>query len=168
MLSLNEATNLIKNNGTKLVYKKDSSAQGKGVIIDKDIDLEKIRTYGNGVLQKYINQAPFFDEITPESVATLRLTTLIDKYGNTRLIGAYLRLGRKKETHVVSESAIKVPIDILNGNFYNNGYTAKWEIVDKHPDSGFVFANQVIPYFFKCVEKVLVLHKRIPFVRIIG
>lgn len=153
----------------RIVFKPDGGHQGKGIIIFKKADFNPIlvEREGNGVLQSYIQQHPFFDAIMPDSVITLRMTTVSEQSGRCSLRAAYLRTGRKSETHVASASHVRVPVS-TTGILSSNGFLANWHFVTKHPDTGFIFEDQMIPEFEKCVTVTLKLHKKVPFIRSIG
>ena len=153
-----------------VVFKSDSSYRGEGVFFFNkgSFDVRKVRSLGNGVFQEYIQQHGFFDEIMPSSVATLRMTSVMDKNGNFSIRACYLRVGRRKDTHVKSHSAIRIPVDPANGELSEYGYLTNWAAIERHPDSGFVFSGQRIPFFDKCASIVLNLHKSMPYVRCIG
>lgn len=154
----------------KLVYKIDNSLQGKGIFfIQRDnFNIEYLEQLGNGVLQKYIRQHPFFYDIMPNSVATLRITSVINDEGLASVRSCYLRVGRNSDTHVKSDSQIKVPINFQTGELNMYGYTSKWIKLEKHPDTGFIFKNKKIPNFYKCIDAAVNLHKMIPFARTVG
>jgi hypothetical protein len=155
---------------SRVVYKVDNSLQGKGIhILTKEtFGTEKIYNMGNGVFQKYIEQHRFFEEIMPNSVATLRLTSVIENSGKASCRAAYLRIGRSKDTHVKSSSAIKVPVDLLSGRLQERGYLTNWRSVNCHPDTHVAFEGKVIPKFNECVEYILRKHQVIPYCRSVG
>lgn len=154
----------------KTVFKLDSSIQGRGVFIfnENNFDLNKICELGNGVFQSFINQNPFFDQFTEKSVATIRITTVIENNGQVTMRAGYLRLGRLNDTHVQSRSHIRIPFNITNGLLDKKGYLPDWQSIDEHPDSKVSFESKKIPQFDRCKEAVLSLHEQIPFVRSIG
>lgn len=154
----------------KVVYKIDNSRQGKGVhLFDKtNFDVKKMERLGNGVLQKYIRQHPFFDEIMPDSVATLRLTSVVDDAGKVSVRACYLRVGRKSDTHVKSSSHIRIPVDLSTGLLGEFGYTTDWINIERHPDTEFNFENKQVPHLEKCIEAVKALHEKVLFTRSIG
>lgn len=154
-------------NGEKFVFKVDDSLQGKGVsIISKKEDLQKITH--NGVLQSYIKQHPVFNEMMPNSVATLRLNTYVNNDGEVKLASSHLRIGLKQDLVVKYASAIRIGVDPVTGVLDEFGYLTNWKPIEKHPDTDFVFLNTHIPNFKKSVQSVLDIHKRNPFCRIIG
>lgn len=170
ILSEKEVVEIAFNKNEKVVYKIDNSLQGKGVyFLEKNIfNIDKLKSLGNGVLQKYINQHSFFQDINPNSVATLRITSIIDDIGKVSVRACYLRVARISDTHVKSASHIRIPVDILTGVLDKYGYTTNWLQIDKHPDTDFRFENKQIPDFNKMVEVIMNLHKMVPFTRTVG
>ncbi len=170
ILSDQEVTELALKNSEKVVYKLDSSLQGKGVyFIEKDkFNIDKLKRMGNGVLQRYIKQHSFFQDIIPNSVATLRITSVIDDNGVFSVRACYLRVGRSADTHVMSSSHIRIPVDMSTGLLDKFGYTTNWAQTESHPDTNFVFENKQIPNFKECLETAVNLHKMVPFARAIG
>jgi hypothetical protein len=169
VLQDDEVNNLLSSYN-KLIFKSDSSSQGKGVTIinPEDNNAAKLRHLGNGVFQKYINQNDFFSEIQPDSVSTIRMTTAVDNTGTISLRACYLGIGRKGEDYVMGASLIRVSIDNNTGELAEYGYTPKWQAIKQHPDSKFIFAKKIIPNFEELKQATIDLHKKIPFVRIVG
>lgn len=153
-----------------LVYKTDNSIQGKGVhFLEKNnLNIKKLEILGNGVLQRYINQHSFFQDITPNSVATLRITSVINDTGIVTVNACYLRVGRSLDTHVKSNSHIRIPINISTGVLDKYGYTTNWLQIEKHLDTNFLFESKQIPCFNKIIDTAINLHKMVPFTRTIG
>ena len=170
ILSENNITEVAFKNCEKVVYKKDNSTQGRGVYFfeKNNFDIQTLKLLGNGVLQKFINQHPFFKEIVPNSVATIRITTVITDAGAVSVRCCYLRVGNKSDTHVKSSSHIRIPININNGILDKYGYRTNWIQIESHPDTKYIFYNNKIPNFKKCIKTALKLHKSVPFARTIG
>lgn len=156
--------------GSELFIKKDESHQGKGVLkLHKgNFNKEAIQSFGNSVIQEAIIQHPWFDSITPESVATIRITTTKETDGSTKMRAGYLRVGTGDNQFVQSSTAIKIPIIDQDGSLDDYGVDPNWRRIQYHPDTGFVFANKKIPYFSKAVKVCEKLHQKIPHFTIIG
>ena len=154
----------------RVVFKLDNSSRGKGIYFfsKESFDLSKIYHLGNGVFQSFINQHEFFGEFAEASVATLRLTTVIDDAGTTSLRAGYLRLGDGIDTHVQSRSHTRIPIDIKTGAFNTVGFTPDWVEIESHPTSKVKFDGKFIPAYDDCLKLVTSLHKRVPYARCIG
>lgn len=157
-------------NAERVVFKLDSSKQGKGIyFFDRNnFDPDAIQKLGNGLFQSFVTQHANLGKFSETSVATLRLTTVLKDDGETSLRASYLRFGIGQDTHVESSSAIRVPIDIVTGEFDQYGYLTSWLKTDQHPTSGAPFKDSFIPAFEQCKDKVISLHKKIPQVRCIG
>lgn len=154
----------------RIIFKADKSLKGKGIYLldSANFNPEDFQIIGNGVFQRYVDQHPLFNEYTPKSVATIRITTAIDEQGKTSARGSYLRLGAEHDTHVQSASSFSIPIDLVSGELSDTGYMPSWVTTREHPASHKRFAGVKIPNFKKCVEVVTSLHLKVPFVRCIG
>lgn len=154
----------------KVIFKLDSSEQGKGIFFfnRESFDLDAVYKLGNGLFQECIKQHEVFREFAKESVATLRMTTVIADDGIASLRACYLRLGTGADTHVQSQSNIRIPIDITSGAFNEVGFTPDWLEVDRHPTSKVKFHGKVVPRYEECLTLVTSLHRRVPYARCIG
>jgi hypothetical protein len=154
----------------KVVFKLDNSLRGRGVYIfdENTLDLDKIPFLGNGVFQQYIQQHPFFEEFMPSSVATIRVTSVIDHNGNPAVRACFLRLGRSSDSHVQATSEVDISVNLETGKFQSWGYLANWLPIQKHPDTNVKFENKELPNIKECFSIVTELHKKLPFARAIG
>jgi len=170
LLTQNDVKNRLKDIRGKFVFKTDNSAQGNGVYVlnSDNFDFNFFKKKGNGIIQEYIKQNDFFNNFMSKSVATIRLTTYISDNGEPSVKACYLRFGRGNDTHIQGDSTIRIPININNGEFYEQGYINYWDEVKEHPDTKIKFKDNKIPYFEKCKQTIFELHKSIPFVKIIG
>jgi hypothetical protein len=165
-----ELRNVVFQHCDRVVFKLDGSGQGKGVyIFDREnFDHEVIKSLGNGVIQKFIIQHSLFNAFASKSVATLRFTTVVDDTGQISVRACYLRLGRADDTHVQSDREVCVPVNLVTGELFREGYMSDWGATEEHPDSGFRFSGVKLPAFAQCIDTVLALHKKIPFARCVG
>lgn len=170
VLSKKEVLNTIHSENYKLLYKTDSSSKGKGVhFLEKEnLKIDNLELLGNVVIQRYINQHSFFQDISPNSVATLRITSVMNNNGEVTVNASYLRMGGISDTHVKSSSHIRIPINIITGELDRYGYTTNWLRINEHPDTKFIFENKRIPNFNKFIATTVKLHKMVPFTRCIG
>jgi hypothetical protein len=154
----------------RVIFKSDRSGRGKGIHFfdERSFDRPTVERLGNGVFQRRISQHPLFDEFTETSVATVRLTTIVEADGEIATRAAYLRLGTGSDTHVRSETHVRVAIDRATGALLDFGLLPTWRECSVHPTSGEPFAGKAIPEFERCVQTVLSLHQRVPFVRSVG
>lgn len=154
----------------RIAFKLDDSGQGKGVfILDRQsFNPEFVRSTGNGVFQDFVRQHEVFDRLTPDSVATLRFTTVVEPAGAISLRACFLRLGQAGETHIQTGSEICIPVNPSTGELEPVGYLSDWTNVRQHPDSGTGFSGTTVPAFRDCVNKVLELHRKVPFIVCVG
>jgi hypothetical protein len=126
-----------------------------------------IKDLDNGVLQNYIRQHHFFDEIMPNSVATIRITSVVNDEIIVSVRACYFRGGRRSDTHVKSGSHMRIPVIIVSGVLDKYGYTTDWIQIDNHPDTKFLFDKKQILDFDKCIDAVIGLHTMVPFTKTI-
>ncbi|MDG1463329.1 MAG: sugar-transfer associated ATP-grasp domain-containing protein, partial [Gammaproteobacteria bacterium] len=170
VINESDVKDILFSNSELVVYKLENSAQGRGIFFfDRNsFDTKKLQELGNGVFQDHIDQHKFFKECMPSSVVTLRITTIIDDLGNASVRACYLRIGRSEDTHVKSSSNIRISVDSKTGELDTLGYLTSWVPIERHPDTGIVFAGKRIPMFSDCISVALELQRLIPFVRCVG
>ncbi|MEJ8280771.1 sugar-transfer associated ATP-grasp domain-containing protein [Pseudonocardia spirodelae] len=154
----------------RAVFKSDDSIQGAGVRVlhRSTFDPAALATLPSGVFQSWVEQHPVLAAVTPDSVATVRVTTAVTDDGNASVRAAYLRFGRAADTHVRSDSHVRVAVGTTDGRLAAEGFTPRWTTVAAHPDSGAGFAGLTVPGFAACTGAVLELHRRMPFARCVG
>jgi hypothetical protein len=153
-----------------VIYKVGQSGRGLGIkwFHKQSFQPDSLRDLRDGVFQTPIEQHPFFDEFTPGSVATLRITSIIDDAGSCSIRGSKLRLGRQQDQHVQSATQVQVALNTRTGKLYDIGHDAAWHATNCHPDTSTHFAGKTIPNYDLCIDAVKKLHEQIPFIRCIG
>ncbi len=122
----------------------------------------------DAVVQRPIVQHDWFNQIYPDAVATLRVTTsYLDEKG-PRYRAATLRLGYAGRTHVLVAKSLRWAATDRHGAMAHEALDETWTPQCKHPDSGFEFQGATIPYFEKAVDVCLGLHRRLPHEQIVG
>jgi hypothetical protein len=154
----------------RIIFKADASGRGKGIhfLDQRSFDRRTVARLGNGVFQRHVSQHPLLARFSEASVATIRLTTVVEDTGEISPRAANLRLGTGSDTHVRSQSQVHVPVDTATGALEETGLLANWRECSVHPTSGEPFAGKKIPGFDRCLHAVVSLHRSIPFVRCIG
>ena len=170
MLTAHEFRTVIFQNSDVVFLKKNGSESGGGVtkVGRENTSEDTFLGVENYVVQSCIDQHSFFERMISGPVATLRITTVRERDGRIEIRAAYLRLGRKNESHVQSATAVKIAIVDENGKLDVFGYTPDWRRTEYHPDTGVQFANNYVPNFRKAVDLCIELHRKIPHVTIIG
>jgi hypothetical protein len=166
----NEARDILFSDTDRVVYKPDHSSQGRGILfLDRDsFEYATVRKLGNGVFQRFVRQHEVFDGFAPGAVATLRLTTVVERSGEISLRSCFLRLGRVGDTHITPAREVCVPVDVATGELAQHGYLSDWIDVQGHPDSNLRFDGITVPAFAACVMKVKQLHRQVPFACCVG
>ncbi len=154
----------------QIVFKRDNSGRGKAVypLFELEFEPKKIAALGNGVVQQFIQQHSFFNDLVKGPVATIRITTITDDSGQSAIKASYLKLGRSKDKVVSFDSEIMIPINISNGALYAYGFLPNFKMIYEHPDTRAVFEGQRIPHYKKCLDAVLELQSKLPQIRCIG
>lgn len=170
IISLQQLKEIIESTGDKAIFKRDYSLRGNGVakLAAHEIDENKIKAFGNCVIQSAIHQHPFFDEFKTGSVATVRITTVKEPNGEINMRNSNLRFGLKNTEWVKSTHRILVPIINKEGEFDTIGLDNDWKKYHAHPDTNASFAGRKIPHFKLAVETCIRLHKQVPHLGIIG
>jgi hypothetical protein len=170
ILNEDELMKLLFNNRDNIVFKIDYSHTGTGIFLFErsNFDIKKVKMSGNGVFQYYIEQHPFFSELMPSSVSTIRITTYFENNGIVSVRGCFLRVARSTDQNVKWASNILIPVDPVNGELNELGYFLNFHTTDRHPDTQVVFAERFIPFFSKCISTAKELHRQMPFCRCIG
>lgn len=122
----------------------------------------------DGVFQAPIRQHDFFEALSPQATATVRITTARGLDGSIGVKAAYLRVGRTSDDIVRSASAVKVPLDRNSGALGAFGYLPNWHRVDTHPDTGFRFSGSSVPHFGDAIALCKSLHERCPHMPCVG
>ncbi|WP_282124607.1 sugar-transfer associated ATP-grasp domain-containing protein [Algibacter mikhailovii] len=169
-IMVSHVTEYLFKDSDRIVFKSNNSAQGMGVSVftKNDFNYFKIKTLGDGVFQTYITPHAFFNAIMPNSVSTLRILTVLDQEGKASVRAVYLRVGRTQDSHVKSSTQISIPVHLETGALHALGYSKSWYTLDQHPDTGFVFKDQKIPYFSSFIKTARDLQQAMPFVKCIG
>lgn len=152
-----------RDQGYGLVFKPDASAYGLGLVFLDPAGLTDaaLARLGNGVVQRRLVAHPVFAPFGSAALATLRLGTVIDAAGAPSVRCGYLKLGRARDSHVLSDRHVRVPVDPGSGALAETGYDAGWRPLAAHPDSGAAFAGVVLPWAADCAARALALHRQV-------
>lgn len=169
-MTLQEIKKFLFDQNQVVFLKKNQSQQGKGVF---KLDLTGFSNFdfksaGDFVIQAPIRQHSFFEEMSPGSVATLRITTVkpSGQPAKNRLTG--LRVGLKGMDFINSAQCLRVPIWNQSGELFSEAISPNWTVLDTHPDTGVKFSGRVIPQYAQAVRLCEELHDRFAHFQLIG
>ncbi len=148
----------------RIVFKTNGSLRGRGVSVltRATLDTAAILALGDGCFQSFIQPSqlvPFHDM---QAVPTLRLITTMTPGGGPVPRFAGLRVARATQTHVESDDAVRIPVDLVTGALRQTGYLADWTRIDRHPDTNVTFAGLSFPQLQDGVSLCVDLHARVP------
>ncbi len=166
MLSAGAVKDLVFRDSATVIMKVDNAMQGYGVKVFDRADFKPDFFTGHSVVQRFIPQARWFDQIVSGSTCTLRvLSALVD--GKPRFVASHLRAGRQRERAIIGTTKLTLAVS-EQGKLGPFASDIRWKRYRSHPDSGFVFADQQVPRFAEAVELALSLHRKVPHFRLIG
>ncbi len=154
-----------------VVYVKlERSSRGRGVfILHRDnFSLEALPTSGNCVVQRGVRQAKWFDPISPNATATLRVTTALDDRGVVKFTASFLRTGVGEKNFITSGTSLKFVVIDGDGSLSSFASDSVWKRHTRHPDTGASFENLRIPGYRAAVDACVRLHAKVPHLGIIG
>ena len=154
----------------EVFVKKDHSMQGKGInkLDIASLNEDTFKRIGNCVIQVPVRNHKFLKEIMPNSLSTLRITTVTNLEGKIEYRASFLRVGRKDDEWVRVHKEVDISIIDKDGELDPYGYEDEWKVCLSHPDTNFVFSKKRIPLFKEAVETCIKLHASVPHFRIIG
>lgn len=150
------------------------SEGGKGVFyIDESYtykDIVKLIDWikGDIIVQKALIQSSELSVLNKSSVNTIRIMTLLNLDGSVKLCSACLRMGVDgAKVDNASSGGVVAGIN-EDGRLKKYAYKPTGESFLKHPTSGVVFENFIIPNFDKCKKIVTELAPHYPYFRLIS
>lgn len=121
------------------------------------------------IAEGLVKQAKEFSEFNESSLNTMRIVTLIDKNGQSNIMVALVRLGRKgKVADNFHHYGIAAKIDIETGVVNTTGVDREFARYTVHPDSNKVIPGFKIPKWDEIKARVIELSKQVPQTRYVG
>ncbi len=159
-ITLKQAKELVAGRDSCVMKKAVLSEGGFGVSFlsgedkaDRFVDLAlSLKT--DLVVQETVRQHPAYSALHEESVNTLRLMTLATRDG-ARVFAGAVRIGTgKSRVDNFSGGGIFVRIS-PEGRLHEKGVTHDGRAVTRHPDTGIVFKDTVLPFYDRAVGLVV-------------
>ena len=170
LLTAEQAREVFFAEAKQILFKPDGTGRGQGIVQFEasQFTADALARLGDGVFQRRITQHPDLARFTPDAVATLRLTSVIESSGEPAVRAAYLGMALGGETHFRSGAGILVDIDPSTGLFGDQAVRADWTLCPVHPATGEAFAGRQFPAFDDCLRTVLRLHRKVAYVGAVG
>lgn len=156
--------------GALLMIKEDGSKQSEGVrrFTVGELRRTELGHMKNSVIQRWIVAHPLLHEPMPESLATIRITTVREPNGEFTCRSAVLKFGRKGFTALGADLTVNYMITSPKGDLAPTCIDGNWQEWSAHPDTRISLAGKQIPQFAHAVELVTKLHATVPQVGLIG
>ncbi len=132
--------------------------------------LKKLNNY---IVQWQFVQTGFSNEISPYSLNSIRVVTLLDPDTYEPFVMQAFHRFAREGGHLdnVASGGVFAPIDVEDGRLHKlrqYPVTGKKIYYEKHPDTGVLVEGVKIPYWDKICKTVIDLHKQLPFYKICG
>lgn len=142
------------------------------IINSNELDDKLIKCSESCIVEDFIEQHHFLNEIFSGSVNTLRILTLKQTDGEIFVINAILRSGRISTNHLdnIAQGGMSINLDMdlmrlgKGYTFYEYGH----EEYTLHPDTNFEFYMKTMPFFKEAMLLAKNAHKRFPMFTLIG
>lgn len=144
----------------KIVLKNSMSGGGKAVKIYETHNLsaedliKEAKKNNYNIAEDFVSQHTKLQNLSPNSLNTIRFVTQVTKERNVEIIGAMLRMGIHKETDNLSSGGIACNIDIHTGKICSNGVSFDITLPDfeTHPVSSQPLFGYEIPFWPEVIE----------------
>lgn len=157
----------------KVVLKPVKGSRGKGIKIVSSAGFEEVlKKYRKSyIVEDFIEQHHFLNDIFSESVNTTRVLTLKNKE-KIEVISMILKVGRSSSNHVdnIISGGIPIFINLESGmlskaHFYKDHDHIEYK---SHPETKFEFYKKMLPFFKEIKEIAINAHQLFPSCAIIG
>ena len=149
------------------IRKERCGSLGRGAEILRDVTPETVlrEAEGSGVewiLEELIAQHPYMAAVHPQSVNTVRITTMRLK-DRVEIVHPFVKFGRGGSVVDNGGSGgLLLAVDAETGRCGQYAYTEGGESFDAHPDTGVCFGEMCMPRWQEAVALVRHLADRIP------
>jgi hypothetical protein len=154
----------------RVIIKPATGSYGRGIEFwsaeDVDETLETaLKSASSLVIQEVLQAHPFFTDIHPNSLNTLRLVTLIID-NKPVLLSCIMRMGHSgSQVDNTSAGGLIAVVD-ENGYLHDSAIQKDQKIISQHPH-GFVYKDQRVPHFDRVLEDVHTQCWRLPYFRLV-
>ena len=152
----------------KIIYKPVASSGGHGIrvmeIADKPMDMvfAELKALPEGIIEGYLIQHPLMQQLSVNSVNTIRIVTLQTKknFSNLEKDKVYflysgIRMGQGKSyVDNLHSGGLMAAVDVETGTVLTGGVDHKVQVFDVHPDTGAQIKGFTIPYYQEAKQMI--------------
>ena len=171
VLSEEQVSSLLAEFNDTIVVKQEFGMGGKEVQVMHSSEFKpgQLQRDKNYVIQPFLKQHRLLNELYPHSVNTLRVLTFLKRDGTVVVNYTMLRFGVDGMKLDNMSSGGKCLFIDPDGKPAKTAIDAEgFHIGEKHPNTGYVFADLVLPMYQEILETCKTAHRKNPYVRIIG
>jgi hypothetical protein len=118
---------------------------------------------GEFVIQEHMHNHSFVEKIFPASLNTFRVITFRPPNGPVKILGVLLRTGKGiSQVDNYHQGGLVIPVDLATGRFIDYGYSYDCRAFSSHPDTGFVFRDERIPFWPELLSLIMRSAERFP------
>jgi hypothetical protein len=132
-------------------------------------ELASLLGKGEFIIQEYLENINFLNEIYPRSINTFRIITFLSHDGSVKFLGALLRAGiGQKMVDNYHQGGLVIPIDLESGRMIDYGYNYDCELYTEHPDTHFRFKGVEVPRWKELLQFVEKSARTFPMMRFLS
>jgi hypothetical protein len=123
---------------------------------------------GDIIIQKGINQSKIIQQLSNNSINTVRILSFLDKTGKVIIYSRIIRMGvGDKAVDNASSGGITCGIE-KEGRLKPKAFDEKGNMYEKHPTTGAVFSDIVLPSLDTAETLIRYAHIKIPHFRLVS
>jgi len=159
--SSNDDIECFLNKHSLVIYKPINLSSGKGI---KKINVNQIHNIkdfiieckrDNILLEECIKQAEFFNSLNPHSVNSIRIYTILDKYGVPNVLAAGLKAGTTESiVDNMHDNGVYYPLDPKTGVVKSLGMNIHGQSFLFHPNTGIKMLGLQVPQYNQLIKFV--------------
>lgn len=157
--------------GGKIILKPAFEAQGAGITVYDDANIEevweKVNNMPKAILEEWIQQHEELNSVYPDAINCLRIITLY-KDGKTHFLAGGMTWGNGKKIANASASGIVSPVNFRTGQLENPAADFHNGCYFTHPITGASLIGIKIPYWKETIKMLKRATKVVPEVGYIG
>ncbi|WP_127112319.1 sugar-transfer associated ATP-grasp domain-containing protein [Shimia sediminis] len=168
-VGLDQASDILFQDSDRAFLKLANTNQGRGIRVLRRSEFhpDMLPIGKDYVIQRALQQDPDLDRFCAGAASNVRLTTVI-KSGRAETREMRIRFVRENEEFINATSDISLSINKDTGAFFAQGGMRDWTLIDRHPDSGEVFAGNTLTHFAAMQSACEALHEKVPGVGWLG
>jgi hypothetical protein len=153
----------------QIILKTNASMRGQGFYRLNSDQFDRLEEWKmtDFVVQLPIQQHEWYARFSPDSVATLRITTVKPWGKPAKKMAAFMRFGRDGVDRVTATSRLVVGVT-ASGKLDRYSLDSDWDLSPEHPDSKIAWEGLQLPGFEQMVRRCEELHDREATMEIIG